>query len=171
MSKQLRKDSQRLTRARGQSDVGRRKQFSTTDYTESAPAVAAVLTHLHSLGIHAISNPDIYGPDIVTYSGLRPATYIEVEQRRGWSGGADWPVSWDPVRIPERKWEMYTRLGLPTAHWVVAADCSRALTAVVDHTTPATLSEVSNSVHAEGEKFYCIGLQHWAEILLLTSGD
>jgi hypothetical protein len=171
MSKLLKKDSKRLSRARTEADVGRRKQFSTADYDQAAPAVAAVLTHLHSLGVHAVTNPDNYGPDVIVYSGLRPSSYVEVEQRQGWRSGP-WPARWDPVRIPERKWEMYTQLALPCSHWVVSADCTRSLNCYVDPTTtPAILTEVSNSVHQSGERFYCIALSEWSELTLLTSGD
>lgn len=124
-----------------------RELFDTND----AKARAAVLHLLHSEGVHAIENDDLYGPDIVVYSGYTPSSYIEVEIKAAWRDGLVFPFP--TVQLAERKGK-YLRKRLNIEYWLLNPACTRAII-IPDYALSSSLIvEVPNRLIASGEKFY-----------------
>lgn len=137
--------------------LGLRKRFDPElKQANDGPAVAAVLAYLEEQGVpRAVQNPDLYGPDIVLWRGLRPTSYIEVEIKRVWREGTEFP--WRTLQLPERKGK-FRRLGLPIEYWILRADRLQALVipeAALDDPS-SSLVEVPNRLVAGGEYFYQI---------------
>lgn len=114
-------------------------------------ARAAVLHLLHSEGIHAIENDDLYGPDIVVYSGYTPTSYIEVEIKQAWGTNLVFPYS--TVQLAERKGK-YLRKRLSIEYWLLSPDCSKAIIIPDYALSSSQLVEVPNRLVSSGEKFY-----------------
>lgn len=161
MSKALKRDQKKLKDARTAAPLGERKAFSRDAYqTHNDSAVTAVLEYLDDQDLWAQENDDKYGPDIVVWTGFRPTSYIEVEQRTAWKTGP-WPEHWAEIHIPERKGHMYFSLALPCEHWILSADSSNALIVpdyiIREHKD--SLREFRNAKVKEGELFYHIPLE------------
>lgn len=171
MSAKLKRDAKKVAESRGYAGVsGRYKRFSPEDYNlHNAPAISAVLAYLDQEGIWARENDDLYGPDIVVYRGLRPVSYIEVEMRKAWTGG-EFPRSWNPIHIPERKLH-YLKLGLPIEFWVLGEALDQAVV-IPDYVIGefGVLKEFANSRIMSGEMFSHIDLEHCIE-KELANGD
>lgn len=132
-----------------------RKHFDDDLFRENDQrARAAALAYLHSEGIHAIENPDLYGPDLIIYSGYRPAYYIEVEIKRVWKQ-EDGTFPWETIQLPERK-AKFLRKRLPVEFWILNSTCSYAVVIPETELSSSILKEVPNSQVAEGERFFQI---------------
>lgn len=159
----LAKDRKKIAGSRQSRDMtGSYKQFDPAAYKQhNAPAIRAVLLYLESIGLYATENDDRYGPDIVVWKGFSPAYYIECAQRTGWQSD-DWPNSWNPVRIEERKLHLFAHtLSYPCEYWIVSGDAKVSLTiseGIIRQCAAAGLVEVPNSRVAAGEKFICVPL-------------
>lgn len=147
---------------------GKYKTFDQQTYNEeNARAVAAVLLHLHSQGIHAVENPDKYGVDILVYTGFRPTMGIEVEVKRVWSG-PNFP--WGSVQLPERKHKL-TKTGFETDFYILNRECNSAIVIPGLAVDLKFLKEVPNSNIRSGEMFFQIPVEECTQVDLLVTGD
>lgn len=136
-----------------------RKQFDPELFAENdMRARAAVLGYLHSEGIHAIENPDLYGPDLIIYSGYRPISYSEVEIKRVWRQ-EDGTFPWPTIQLPERK-AKFLRKRLPVEFWILNSTCTYAVVIPETELSSSILKEVPNSQVAEGERFFQIPIEN-----------
>lgn len=136
-----------------------RKKFDPDLFAENdRRARAAVLAHVHSSGLHAIENPDLYGPDLIVYSGYRPAYYLEVEIKRVWKA-QDGTFPWDTIQLPERK-AKFLRKRLPVEFWILNNSCDYAVIIPETELDSSLLAIVPNSQVAEGEKFFQIPVEN-----------
>lgn len=141
--------------------MGVYKKFSEQLYKDhNDVAINKVLSVLLNDELYAVRNDDLYGPDIVVFSGFRPGYYLEVEHRNGWKTG---PFPWPLVNIPERKGK-FLKAGLPLEFWVLSHDITRAIIVKDTCLTADKLYEVPNKQVSSGEYFYRIPLEECDEI-------
>ncbi len=119
--------------------------------SNDARARAAVLHLLHSQGVHAIENDDLYGPDIVVYKGYIPSSYIEVEIKQAWGTSLVFPFS--TVQLAARKGK-YLRKRLSIEYWLLNPECNRAIIIPDFALDSSQLVEVANRYVESGEQFY-----------------
>lgn len=145
---------------------GKYKGFDEGLYKENdSRAVAAVLQYLLDQGLYGrINEEDIYGPDILMYSGYKKVSYIEAEVKRGWHGSI-FPFS--TVQVPERKLK-FTRKRLPVEFWILNSDCTSAVIIPDYALTSSPLVEVPNSMISNGEKFFQVPLDQCNVISLIA---
>lgn len=131
--------------------IGRHKKFDKELFEENNhAAIARVLQHVNDLGLFASLNEDIYGPDIVVYSGFRKVSYVEVERKRVWKG-AEFP--WITVQLPERKGK-FLKKRLPIEFWLLNESMDHVVI-IPDFTLlKERLVEIRNVLVPDGELFY-----------------
>lgn len=143
--------------------MGIHKKFDKDLYKKYNEAgIQAVLSYLEDLDIYARKGDDKYGVDIVTFSGIRPAAYIEVEVVSGWREGA---FPWPYCHVLERKakW-MLQGIGLPVTLYRVRADLQAAIM-IPDYTLDlGQLAEVPNVLVAEGEYMYRVPTEELEQV-------
>lgn len=135
-----------------------RKPFDEELFRENdRRARAAVLRYTSGEGVYVIENDDLYGPDLVVYTGYRPSSYIEVEIKRVWKETEDM-FPWVSVQLPERK-AKYLRKRLPIEYWILRTDCKMAV--IIPDYALASCSpvEVPNVEVSSGEKFFQVPLE------------
>jgi hypothetical protein len=135
--------------------VSSRKQFDEKLFRENdMRARAAVLVHLWDSGIHAMQNPDKYGPDLVVYGrGFRPISYVECEVKQAWRSEQGLSFPFITVQLPERKGK-YLRKHLPVEFWILRSDCKAVVIIPESALSSSLLSEVPNRLVSAGERFY-----------------
>lgn len=150
--------------------MGINKKFSQELYDKhDSPAKYAVLNYVQSHGLYVRVNDDMYGPDLVVYTGFRPGYHIEVEQRSGWETGP-FPPAWDPIHIPGRK-KKFLDMRLPLEVWIVSSALTDAIVVPESSITENRLAEFSNSMVKQGELFYHIPLTECIHIELGDSNE
>lgn len=127
------------------------KQFDRDLYQENNDrAIGAVLQYIHEQGLHGSLNEDLYGPDIVVYSGFRKVSYIECEIKRQWNGDF---FPFTTIHLPERKGK-YLRLRHPVEFWILNSTLDAAVIIPESSIANGKLVEVPNVLIESGERFY-----------------
>lgn len=142
-----------------------RKKFNQKIFDETdAAARGAVSRYIESNGLYVVDNTEIYGPDLVVYTGYTPSYYAEVEIKRVWrSTQQEFP--WPTIQLPERK-AKFLGLGLPIEFWILREDLDRALVIEGTVVQMSPLVEVPNKYVASGELFYQVPVSECAHVVL-----
>lgn len=129
--------------------------FSKRDYEAfDAPARNALAAFLESKGHTIISNEENYGVDVVSQKGGH--TYCnEAEVKTGWKG--DWPVTWEEIRIPQRKQRLLDKHEDGFLNfYVFRSDLKQAWRIKDTLLTQDSLREAKGRFISKGEKFFHI---------------
>lgn len=148
--------------------MSRKKKFDEDLYSSNDErARATVFRYINEQGLYAVDNPDIYGPDIIVYSGLQPKYYIEVEVKQVWKNTEAGEFPYPTVQLPHRK-KKFLDGPLPIEYWILSADCSHVLIIPDSVLNDSLLVEVPNKYVSEGELFYSVLLE---QCILLELAD
>lgn len=132
------------------------KQFSEELYqANDTQACDVVMGYVASNGLYASRNPDKYGPDILVYHGFTPEYYIEVEVKRVWKAGTDFP--WQSIHLPERK-KKFLEAELSIEFWLLREDMEQAIVVPELVVRNSELITVENKLVSKGEQFFDIQL-------------
>lgn len=125
--------------------VGTYKKFDNSLFNENDNICRdKILLHLSNLGIKATTNPDVYGPDLISCYG-----YIEVERKHIWDKDK---FPFDSIQIPERKGKWSDK---KIEFWVLNKDLTKACIIDGKLLTQDRLVKVDNKFKT-GEYFYSI---------------
>jgi len=144
-----------------------RKKFDRNLYNKTnTKAIRAGVSYLKSQDHSILDKKETYGPDIISEkNGV--LHYTEVETKLVWSG--DWPVTWEDVRIPERKSRLIALAKSKNASlnfFIFNKEYTKAWQIRGDVVASCPLKEIPNRYVSKGEFFFIIPINRAAMIKL-----